>query len=807
MGPVGSIKISGFRGIRDPLELNLRGGKSNWSMTIYGANGTGKSSIVDAWEWLCSGKIQHLAREDAGPKAYPHQLAADGETYIEVQCQDQQLGTVRMEHDPGRVTQPRVSGNLEELRRRLTHPCHLRYRDLTEFVYKTKSEKYQVLSRLIGYSQTVEIQDGLLTCSNQLRDQMDDLAHSTQEAANQYRQVAGHEPEGAPSFLRDANGIFGRHGLPPAEALSDVGARISQLRERVQTDETTRNLALWQNIQAALRSVYPLADIRQAGRDFHNDLKALREDEAKLSQLVLLDLYDQGARAIERLGIEDRCPLCDQPYEGSLLEHIRTKQHDLAGLAHRRTTLEAARKQLLSSLDDTISRLASASAAPPVAEFQPPLPEFYKSLPTVSRRLRVCRDALNAPLTAIDLQLDLAAELNSPEYGHLLACEPELRETVNTHVERLEGDSSRKTLVEDFQGVQTLRDSFDRWARVSQQQSRLERLVRDFEHIRSDYVQQARTAITAAFDAVASDVVTYFGVLERDAEAFQRPRLVIDAQRDKAAELEIVFGGAPVSPAYKVLSESQISSFGLAVFLASARNFNPTFPFMILDDVINSFDAHKRPRVVDLLREHFPHHQILLLTHDRLWLDRLHRAFPQWLRYDFVGWRYDTGPKKRLGKSTFERIQDSLGQDQPEEAGRAFGVYLEWVLRELCERVQAQVRFNSRNEFTLDALFQAFRTRMKDITPNHPLVELLSDFGTEIGFRNLCMHWKDVAIHLTAPEIAETVSKWRTIEARLECHKCGRFVEYREANDHEHIDCACGQLDLKHPAADAPACP
>ncbi len=51
MVEIRKIAISGFRGVNTPpLELDFKKGHSLQSMMIYGRNGTGKSSIVDAWE-------------------------------------------------------------------------------------------------------------------------------------------------------------------------------------------------------------------------------------------------------------------------------------------------------------------------------------------------------------------------------------------------------------------------------------------------------------------------------------------------------------------------------------------------------------------------------------------------------------------------------------------------------------------------------------------------------------------------------------------------------------------------------------
>ncbi|MHC1573802.1 MAG: AAA family ATPase, partial [Candidatus Syntropharchaeales archaeon] len=109
MGEIKKIAISGFRGINTPpLELDFQKGKSARSMMIYGRNGSGKSSIVDAWEWLYSEKIEHLAKEGAGPQSYPHKEAERGQTYIEVEFTDNEIGKIRLEYNPNRITIPKI---------------------------------------------------------------------------------------------------------------------------------------------------------------------------------------------------------------------------------------------------------------------------------------------------------------------------------------------------------------------------------------------------------------------------------------------------------------------------------------------------------------------------------------------------------------------------------------------------------------------------------------------------------------------------------------------------------------------------
>ena len=251
-----------------------------------------------------------------------------------------------------------------------------------------------------------------------------------------------------------------------------------------------------------------------------------------------------------------------------------------------------------------------------------------------------------------------------------------------------------------------------------------------------------------SFDAISFDVAAYFKILERDIDVLGDPKITLYSERDKAVELEIMFGGDPISPAYKFLSES--------------------------------------------------HYQILLFTHDSIWLDRLQRSFPQWIRKCFWGWDYAIGPRIEQGKNSYEQIDELLSQDKPTEAGWLFGRYLEWVLQELCENLEASVKYNRRNEFTLSELVQAFSVRMqKKLTSDHSIVKSILYFESDTGFMNFCDHWKGSETDYSSPEIRDIVQNWRDIESKIECDECHKFIRYKKIDGYEHVLCPCTKLNLK----------
>ena len=795
MGEIRKITISGFRGINmPPLELDFQSGRS---MMIYGRNGSGKSSIVDAWEWLYSGRIEHLAKEGAKERAFPHKEAKNGQTWVEVEFKNREIGKIRAEFDPSRITKPEIEGNLSEMKEIIPHPCYLRYRDITEFVYKEKAKKYEKLSSQMGFGKALDIQNQLQTGTKRVEKELEKLKRDRDDCSKEYRDVSGVETDDIGCFIKTLNVVFNRLGITSITELTELDIRFENLRIKVENDESTKKLSLWKNIQGIINQFYPVEDICSDISTFQNDFIEFKQDEGEISKFVLLDLYENGIEAIESLEINDRCPLCDQIYEDNLIEYITSKQSHLDELRKKRKELEEGRKEIFSLIDGIVRKIENANTHLEKKEFEPLLIYFKTNLINLILPLKECKDIFGKRIEDIDEKSDFLTKVDTNNFKSLLDLENEIKEVISRQVESLENDDFRKALVDDFQRLNELRRSFLKLKKLNKMIERLEEIKSAYEKIRDDYVEDTKKNVQESFDAISSDVAKYFKILERDNDNLSNPEIKLYSENDKAVELEIMFGGEPIRPAYKFLSESQLNSFGLSVFLASAKHFNPEFKFIILDDIINSFDTYKRPRVIDLLSEHFSDYQILLLTHDSIWLDRLQKSFPTWIRKLFLGWDYTIGPRVEPGKNSYEQIDELLYQDKPTEAGWMFGRYLEWVFQELCVNLEASVKYNKRNEYSLLELFQAFKSRIQNkIKADHSIVKLILDFEVDTGFRNFCDHWKDTETDYSSSEISDIVQNWRSIEGEIECDKCHKFIRYEKVDKYEHLTCSCRRLNM-----------
>ena len=163
----------------------------------------------------------------------------------------------------------------------------------------------------------------------------------------------------------------------------------------------------------------------------------------------------------------------------------------------------------------------------------------------------------------------------------------------------------------------------------------------------------------------------------------------------KGVELAVSFHGSHQKPPHGVLSESHLNSLAVALFLAMADSFNDQLDFLVLDDVVNSFDAAHRGELAALLAGDFAHRQVIVLTHDQLFFDRLARLAPSWKRIEFTSWDFNDGPRTMEYQSAkmLQKALSALDNGDRPGAGMMGRRALEEVLQDICEGLAAPLPF------------------------------------------------------------------------------------------------------------------
>jgi hypothetical protein len=274
---------------------------------------------------------------------------------------------------------------------------------------------------------------------------------------------------------------------------------------------------------------------------------------------------------------------------------------------------------------------------------------------------------------------------------------------------------------------------------------------------------------------------------------------------DKGVELSVNFHGTDQSPPHGVLSESHLNSLAIALFLAMAETFSTELGFIVLDDVVNSFDSEHRAQLARVLVEDFSDRQLLVLTHDPLFYDRIRRHSRGWGFAEFTSWTFSEGPRM-AGYATsalLAKAQAALPDDRVAAAQKGRRA-LEELLQEICEGLGGQVEFrrgakNDRREIgeLLPSLRHVIRTQ--DPSAYKVLSGAMTDIEADVATTlNIEAHASMASA--SSAEITQALVRIEALEAVWTCSACSTRVW--DSGTPESCHCRCnslgfpGRLDL-----------
>jgi len=322
-----------------------------------------------------------------------------------------------------------------------------------------------------------------------------------------------------------------------------------------------------------------------------------------------------------------------------------------------------------------------------------------------------------------------------------------------------------------------------------------------FQALFADFIKRQEEALNAFLTVFSTDINDYYTAMN-PAEKIEDIKLV--TIKDKNDDLvgitmEYRFFDKTKKVPSAYLSESHVNCLGLSFFLASVKAFNKENKFIVLDDVISSFDRSHRARFTKLLTDKFSEYQVLLLTHEQEFFELVSSEVKGkgWLIERFV-WSEDNGScleqglvdsKERILKKFKDKNIDGLGND--------IRIYTEKVMKEIASNIEAQVAFkyNEINEKRmapelLDAVHSRISKKgdgLKD-KANIPRVK-----GMPMFIGNIASHDNEFNVSIEDLEVM-----WGEISNTIQtfcCNDCETFVSVMYFDNVKNkIRCRCGNL-------------
>ena len=805
---VESLTIAEFRGIRS-LSLNLQ--RRNFA--VCGSNGTGKSGVVDALEFVLTGTISRLTGKgrgdlsikDHGPhvdrKTEPEKAFVEATVWIpslrrSVQVRRSVKAPAVLQAHPD---SPEVQAVFRQLE---AHPeIALSRREIIRFVLTEPGQRAKDVQALLKLDDLEVLRTRLQRISNASQAAAKAAAATRDAAKAEFVRAMDIADATAPEILEAANRRRRVLGLEGLSTLGPEGSLRDGLSSQAGGPVAAVNKAVAAADLAALRDSVD----RRSGEDVRAQVAAARTaverliaDESLLKDVVRDDFLKTALDLYEG----EVCPVCDTPKTlDELTAIIQAKRAKLEAVK----VLRAAAEDKLMGVRDALE--AEAALTRPVYLTGKSLLEAHE-LDQIADHGKALVDAgaALAALLPLDKTLARLDEL-TPSAG-LVDVLTRLSGAIGGLPEPSDQDAARDYLITGQLRLEALRTAS---AAARTANARADRAKKVFD------LYSATS--TAALEKVYEDVQGHFAELYR--------RINADDEGNFEAKLKpslgklgfgVDFYGRGFFPPGAYHSEGHQDSMGLCLYLALMRYLLGTgFTFAVLDDVLMSVDAGHRREVSKLLKAEFPDTQFVLTTHDRAWLKFMSTTglvAPK-DTVQFRKWTVEEGPTTWSKGDVWDEMREKARNDDVAGAAGALRRSLEHLSAEACQALRAKVEFSVDGHHDLGDLLDPAIGPMKALLKDARLAaESWSDTerlaavkASETAFAQAVTdakveQWQiNPAVHYNAwadlqkAEMIAVIDAFQALFVLFNCDQCGVLIEVSPGRGRrEYLQCMCGKV-------------
>lgn len=741
--PLRTLRIKQFRGSTKDFSITF---DSSRPLTlIYGENGSGKTTICDAFDFIGNRRVGSLEGRGLG-QVHPYWSSAGqgpGDILVELTTDSQ---TWRASASGKNVS---VAGNgllprIEVLRRS----------SLLKLVQNAPSERYEALKPFMDFSAFEQAESALRSQFKESRNQLNEAATRIAENKSTLQQLFARSGDKAVDELVWAEKLLSQ---PPA----DVSRNIAGLRSVARAIED-----LLAHRKGSVAVADELGTVLAEQRAAEQALRAAESDSAS-GDAALVQLLTVAKSHFDAHGVGEACPLCDSAERiqglGERVEHRLAAMKELSAArardeqARARVAMKqaAADGQAAQGRHCVAAALEAARAAPKA---------WADDQATLLASLAAAQGA-GAALALDDAALSAAAE------------------ATNTLITSLQESGAW------YKSIETV---YRKYGDAMEAQKTLAGVVPRLECA----LQVCETQRKAYLDAILSDIATEVGRLYEaihPGEGLSRISLKLDPKKAGSLDLGAEFMARPDQPPHAYFSESHLDSLGLCIFLALASRGDPKQTILVMDDVLGSIDEPHVDRLVEMLyaeASRFKH--TIITTHYRPWREKFRWGRLKSGECELIElgiWDASTGiASARLSHSPLFELRQHLTANPPliQSACASAGVLLEAICDNLTTKYECRVPKRPSGQWTLGdmlpslcdkKLIEAIKVEVQQADGSYlpmPIGPKLAELHELAHTRNIFgCHYNELANHLPAKEAVRFATLVEEVGAALICDQHG----------------------------------
>ncbi len=776
-----SVKMAWFRGAAASVSLDT----ALKSVVAYGENGAGKSSFVDAVEFLINGgKIRHLAHEYSGKRQEKGiintHMAKSEKAKLAISVEGGAQVTAQLEQN-GKYT---CSG-IETLSGWDYGRTILRQDEVAAFIHGTKGDKYSALLPLFGLHPLELAALNVQHLAKEIERQFDltQIRILLGQVEPNKKRIFGDDDYA--QILAKVVALHAKHA-PDKVTTQDAQTRCDEIDVALEN-----RIARFNTEQRRYLAIQSAATV-----NLKTDIECVQAANAKLADAVepmiqeKLAVLQSASAFANKLGEqkEVKCPACGQMVSvEEFQKHVSEEKRRLRDILEIFTSRAVA----VGVLSDSVKSLKSA----------------FGKADLKSWRDAIEKGGLNENLKYLDA--NNAEDLRATCSNHdLTSLQQKLLPLIEVaalaskeappEVQQLTTDRNVAQTAKTVIKAKKQKDILERATLLISFLNALEQGIRDEIKLRCQNV----------INEISADIQEMWRVLH-PGEEIQAIQLYIPADVEKAIDIGLQFHGVKQDSPRLTLSEGYRNSLGLCIFLAMAkREADKDYP-LLLDDVVVSLDRNHRGMIVDLLKKEFAGRQVIVFTHDREWFTEMRQQL------DAAAWSfkvlmpYETpsiGIRWSARTSTFDDARAQL-KDRPDAAGNDARKIMDIELALIAEKLQIRMPFlrAERNDrrmahdflerFIADGRNCFQKKGAKDFEIHNEAIESFKLVD------QLLVSWANRASHsfdLVRPEATKLIDACEQALGFFRCPSCGKGIGFADAEAKEWTQCQCGNIHWRY---------
>ena len=772
------MEINSFRGIKhEDLKLNTR------SLILLGENGTGKSSITNAIEYLFTSQVDSLK----GSLDIDHDKAIrffgenNGKTNVKAVLGN---GLTIERNEDGWNCPEEIRPIIDEI---ANGSNILNRKKLLTFIDSQPKKRYEAIGKLFGYDYLDDVETIFRKGHNKLETS---LADKKEEYTNYIRSLSA--ALGLDFKLRYKKLTKKNKALNYESSREQYGLCISKLNEKIQgkfpniEEETNFDKYLKDleetldssNKQHAITIIDSIKGISLKEDKLNQILKRYEElylESAKNASLLLNLLNDSREYII--LNNSSKCPVCKSDIDNEELgKSLSLEIEDLNG---KMTSIEALKEETY----EFISYLEELNENFKLIEKQIQLIDDDKS-----QILEIQMENISSIETLIsNLESLINYEISASEIINPLGMSKSRLVDIIIHLESryFNADKEYERTLELFNQSLTLLINLDK-------------IQKDIDSIEKEYALAKATYdvykkekvkyIKNTLEELTDRINEYYNFIHGE-DSINSPKFEVSGST--GLKLKINTFNEECDPR-EYSSEGHLDSLGLCIFLAFIKE-NCNVPIIILDDIVATVDLSHKERIARLLLDEFEDYQLILTTHNKTWFNQIRnlRRAKDWkfkekgkfMYVEITSWNLDEGPHLSNHKTDIQIIQKHLIHNDLVAAVHASRRLLENVLKNICIANSALIKMKDKPHSLLDYL-NAAKISIKKQTKGSPLEYDYDDLFFEVEqvryLGNSFVHGDDE--DLTFNEAKTFCDAVYNLQEAVTCEKCGSYIRFNKVN-------------------------